>query len=137
MNSLLPHVARAMRARNLLIRFSPVDYIPIEERRRIVEKSLVHIYRIAHGLGFDLGGVPTLVSRGDHSFDPARVLEDLANLHVDVLGAHHILGTADVAQDAVEGVLDQAESGGRHVPDFSAMVDDAKNPDLKGLHPTD
>lgn len=126
-----------MRARNILTRYSPVDYIPIEERRRIVEKALVHVYRIAHAFGFDLGAVPTLISRSDTTFDPARVLEDLANLHVDVLGAHHILGTADIAKDAVEGVLDQAVSNGKHQPDFTAMIADARNVDLTGLEPKD
>lgn len=132
MNSTLPLVARALRDKNITTRFTPVDYIPIEERRRIVERMLVHVWRIANHLGFTLGGVPTIISGEDKPFLPRDVLEDCAHLNLDVLCAYHVLGTADVARDAVEGLLDK-----KHPVNFQSLIDDATNPSFKGLEPRD
>lgn len=126
MNNLLSSTARAMRKRDFSLRSTPVDYIPLEERRRVIEKLLRHVHLLAGQLGGDLGSLPTLIFHDDKSFDPALVLESLSNLTFDVLCAHHLVGTADIAEPALRQIIEPATP----YPPFAEMVVSARTPEL-------
>lgn len=126
MNNLLSATARAMRKRDFTIRFSPVDYIPMEERRRIIEKLLQHVRNLADELNVDMGRLPTLIIHEDTSFNPADVLESLSNLNFDIFCAHHLVGTADIAQPALQQVIEPTTP----YPPFAEMVESVKHPPL-------
>lgn len=126
MNNLLSATARAMRKRDFPIRSTPVDYIPLEQRRRIVEKMIGHVWNVAMDLGIEPGRPPTLIISKDESFPTPDVLESLSNLTFDILCAHHLIGTADIAEPALRQIIEPSVP----YPPFAEMVDTAKNPPL-------
>jgi len=126
MNNLLSATARAMRKHDFPIRSTPVNYIPMEQRRRIVEKLIGHVWNVAMELDIDPGRLPTLIIREGNNFDTAAVLESLSNVTFDVLCAHHIIGTADVAEPALQHIIEPRVP---YAP-FTEMIETAMNPPL-------
>jgi len=126
MNNLLSTTARAMRKHNFPVRSTPVNYIPMEQRRRIVEKMIGHVWNVAMELDIDPGRLPTLIIREGNNCNTPNVLEGLSHLTFDVLCAHHIIGTADIAEPALRQTIEPTTP----YPPYAEMVDSAMNPPL-------
>ena len=124
MKSLLTLTARVCEHDHSVVRFTPVDYIPIEQRRKLVEALVVDLWSVADNLGVDLGRPPTLMVH-ECNFDPADVLKALSELNVSLLRAHHTLGTAKIARDGVEEIIDRTLIS-NFTPNFRAIIADTK-----------
>lgn len=124
MKTLLTLTARVLEHEHATLRFAPVDYIPIEQRRKLVESLVVDLWSIADNLGVDLGRPPTLMVH-ECSFDPADVLKALSELQVSLLKAHHTLGTSHIARDGVEEIIDRTLIS-NFTPNFRAIIADTK-----------
>lgn len=136
MNSQLNLTARAMRAKDCTIRHKPVDYIPLEERRAIIEGLSVQLWRLASSLKLDLGRLPMILVREDGSFDAADVVENTARLHVGITSVYHHLGTSDIASSAFDEMID-VHTDPKHQPNFRAIVDGARHNDHNDIFGSD
>lgn len=117
-------VAYWMEAQHRTVRFGPMSKLPNRERVETVRFLDDAVQLVAGCLGVRTIG--EFASAGQKDYNNVELLQQLTNLHAQVLAAYYVFGLADAALPALSELTNRTTPLGAgpapHEPDFAKVL---------------